>query len=270
VILRRLAKYRGDANAWQDARGYLQRACTIEEKEFGHFPDQERKPFADLLRALTEADLKCGDHGGALAAAWKVARLLPQDAVICHWAATAGARALRLLEASGSPDDGSRSKTAEDYSSKIVRMLRHAVANGNENVERFCEEQKVPSLSARADFQALLKEAPSLASTSKDLDRALEKSPVKFAYDYPADDLGRRTWLREGKEWKETQATGKNEHLFAIYAASMVEGVDGTEFKRADGRVSLFLPLRGSEPMILMIKQPSGLWERFTALEEVE
>lgn len=270
VMLQRLAQYRGNANAWQDARGYLLRACAIEEKEFSHFPEQERAPFADLLKAQTNANLKCGDHAGAMTAAWKVMRLFPQDSKRCHWAATTGASALGLLESDSSQSDESRSKTADDYSRKIVRMLRQAVAGGYEKAGSFSEEHKIPSLASRADFQALLKEAPSLAATSKDLDRALEKSPVKFAYDYPADDLGRRTWLREGKEWKETQASGKNEHRFAIYAASMVEGVDGTEFKRADGRVSFFLPLRGSEPMILMIKQPSGLWERFTALEEVE
>jgi len=266
MVLSNLAQLHRSAGAWQDARGYLLRAAEIKEREFNFLPDQERVPFADLLKNLAEADLKCDDHAGALAAAWKVARLLPQDGKQCYWAAATGAQALELLNAASSQDD----KPAEECSKKIVRMLRHAVAGGHQGVEKFCEEQKLPSLALRADFQALLKEASGLAAESKDLDGALEKSPEGFAYDYPYDDLGRRRWIRKGKEWTETQASGKNRHLFSVHAASMVEGVDGTELRRADGQVTLFLPCRGTEPMVMMIQQPSGLWERFMAIQDVE
>lgn len=265
MVLSQLAQQLGSADAWPDARNYLIRAAEIKEREFNFLPDQERVPFADLLKSLAEAELECGDHAGALTAAWKVARLLPQDGKRCEWAAATGAQALRLIEAAGLQDDEAAGRCGE----KIVRMLRHAVAAGYEGLERFCEEQKLPSLTLRADFQALLKEASGLAAESN-LDSALVKSPSGFAYDYPHDDLGRRRWIRNGKDWTETQASGKNRHIFSVHAASMVEGVVGTELRRADGQVTLFLPHRGTEPMVMMVKQPSGLWERFVAIQDVE
>lgn len=270
IILRMLARHRGNAGAWQDAQNHLTRAIKIEEKEFLRVANQERRGYAELLRQFAEASLKCRDHGSAMSAAWEVLRLYPQDSQRSEWAASVGARALSVLEADESQPAESRDKMAEDYAKKIVRMLRHAVANGYQNVGRFCGIYNLQSLESHADFQALLKEASSLATASKDIDLALEKSPVKFAYNDPKDDAGRRLWVRKGKEWMETDASGKNERRFTIHAASMVEGVSGTEIKSEDGAVTFFLPQRGTNPMTLMVKQTSGLWERFAALEDVE
>ncbi|RYD83159.1 MAG: tetratricopeptide repeat protein, partial [Verrucomicrobiaceae bacterium] len=265
-VLQNLAQVYRSTNEWQEACGYLLRATEIKQREFNSLPDQERAPFADVLRSLAEAHLKCGDHSSALAAAWKVARLLPQDSQQCHWAATTGAQALTILEAANPTD----SRAIDECSQKIVRMLRQAVAAGHEGVEKFCEEMELPSLASRGDFQALLKEASGLPNERRNLDSALDKSPTGFAYDYPHDDLGRRRWLRSGKEWTETQASGKNRHTFSVHAASMVEGISGTELRRTDGQIMFFLPRRGTEPMVMLIKVPSGLWEPFAVLQEVE
>jgi hypothetical protein len=49
-----------------------------------------------------------------------------------------------------------------------------------------------------------------------------------------------------------------------------VEGIAGTELKKADGSATLFLPYRGTEPMRLLMKQSSGRWVNLGSIEDVE
>lgn len=147
-------------------------------------------------------------------------------------------------------------------------MLRQAVANGYRDIARFCEEKEAPAIARRADFQALLQETPGSFSDIKDLEHALEKTPLRFTFDYPFDDPGKRRWARNGKVWTETHPSGGSKS-YTVSRAIMVDGISGTELKDPGG-MTLFVPHRGMEPMNLLMKRPSGMWGSIGGIGDVE
>lgn len=263
LVLRDLAEVKGETNQWGDARKHLARAIEFQNHEFNREPDKARARLADLHKRLVEADLKLGDAKGALSSAWQVAQHFPERWEEWQWAATNGVQALRLMKA-----DGSAPQATEDCEKQIVRMLRQAVANGYGEVAHFCEKEQSPSIAQRADFQSLLQETPGRFSDIADLDRALERTPVRFTFDYPFDDPGKRKWARNGKIWTETHPSGGSKS-YTVSRGMMVDGISGTELKDASG-MALFVPHRGMEPMRLLMKRPSGMWGSIGGIGDVE
>jgi hypothetical protein len=222
-----------------------------------------------LKKRLSEIEGKLRQPVAAFAIARDAAELCPDEWERWHLAASLAARCLKAIE-NGAPVAGDRRATVtEEYSKTIVQFLRKAVENGYDGATKFCTEESVPSLAERADFQVLLNEVQDLGGGSEGLKRALEKSPVKFTFNYKFDDPGKRRWVRTGKVWTETQPSGRqNTHFVSV--PRIVEGVPGTEITKEDGDLALFVPYRSSGPMKLMMKSGSGNWGFLGVMEDVE
>ncbi len=264
----KLAEIRSEANTSPEAKELLRRALNRQNEEFTREPERQRAYLADLYKKLAEIDLKLTDPVGAFAAAREAAKLYPEQWERWVFAASVGADCLRRLQAGAPSGSASREENVESFSQAIVNMLRQAAAYGYDGVAQFCTRERIPSVAGRADFKALLHELPIRGGTD-DLLRALEKSPVRFTFDYKYDDPGKRKWVRTDKIWVETQPSG-TQNTFVISAAIMVEGIAGTELRKPDGSVTLFVPYRGSTPMNLWIKRSPGIWAILGAITDVE
>jgi eukaryotic-like serine/threonine-protein kinase len=262
-----LAALRGEANEWDEVQKLVKRAIELQKQEFERNPNKERVRSADLQKTLAEAEQKLGYRAAAFATAWDAAKLCPDQWERWHLAASLGARCLQSVQ-NGFPMVGESSeKIVAEYPEAIIQMLRNAIENGYAGVAQFSTEEGVPSLAERPDFQALLELVPGLGGGTEDLQRALEKGPVKFTYNYAFAEPGKRRWVRTEKVWIETQPSG-SQNTFSVSAPTVVDGVAGTEITRP-GFV-LFVPQRSSGPMRLMMKGNSGAWVFLGAMEDVE
>ncbi|MHA3770486.1 protein kinase domain-containing protein [Verrucomicrobiota bacterium sgz303538] len=266
--LREIAEVRAEAKQWGEVQKLFKRAIERQKQEFSREPEKERKRLGELYQRLVDTETELKDYTAAFATAREAAQLFPENWEPWHQTASMAARCLRAIEKGTPVAGGSRDQIIEQFSASMIRMLRHAVAMGYEGVAQFCEQEGVPSLAQRPDFQALLKEVPGHGLNREDLSRVLEKSPTKFLFNYKFSDPGLRTWIRTGKTWVETQPSG-TQNTFTVSAAVMVEGIAGTELTRSGGP-NLFVPHRGAESMHLMIKQPTGGWTSLGVMEGVE
>lgn len=106
---------------------------------------------------------------------------------------------------------------------------------------------------------------------SPDISESGTKSPRKFLLDYPlGDDPGPRRWVREKTEWTETQPSGIQNVSIAIRRTE-VEGIPGTEIRRKESSLILFVPdLDTPPPLLLRLKAGDGTWGLLGTMTAIE
>ncbi len=267
--LDKMAAMRAQAGEWPEARSLLNRATSLQREKYSRSPGPERQKLVELLDRLVEADLQFGDYDAALAAAEASAQFYPDDWEPWHRAAQAGSRGLRVIARATFPDEAARTRKADEYSRRIVALLRQAITNGYDGIAGFCAKEDAPSLAGHAAFQDLLKNPPASLDVEARLKLALEHSPQKFAIDYRSSDPGRRLWERKDRTWTEVQPSGAR-NVYTASAMIRVNDIPGTELSRPDGKFTLFVPFRDEESAVMMIKMSGGVWGRFADMKDVE
>lgn len=97
-------------------------------------------------------------------------------------------------------------------------------------------------------------------------------SPARFSFNYRhPSDPGKRTWLKEGDTWTETQPSGR-QNIYKVAARITINGILGTEIQRvAEPGTWAFIPDKGTGSVmrLLMRTKPDG-WYSLGSIDEVE
>jgi serine/threonine protein kinase len=130
---------------------------------------------------------------------------------------------------------------------------------------------RMESVEPKRDTQTLAPVPAPTVSKAQELSQALERSPTKFVLDYQSQpDPGRRTWVRRGATWTETQPSGV-QNIYTVSRQLNVYGTEGSELNRTAGGITLFLPhLSSNGSWHLMVKQSDDHWVSIGEVKEVE
>lgn len=260
-----VAAFAGELNRWEVASRHLGRALEVHEPLFTADASARRAKKTEILLKLAEAHLRLNNHEQAFQRAWDSAVANP-DSWEPWWrgAETLG-RCHELAQTDSRLPDQARPNFLEAYARQAVTMLQQAVANGCPNVRQFPEEAKQPWLAERPDFLAVVVLKPGVEG----LRDTEARSPVRFTFDYRAEDPGKRFWVRAGDTWTETQPSGKK-NTYRVVARRMVNGIPGTELHERAGSLQLFLPDIGTHEKVLRMRRSTGMWVKLGSIENVE